>query len=118
MSEATTEAAIAADAIRRFNHATLIASDVSVIDIYSITADLASLGFRLHQSCCQLAAVLEQRVKAGGLRHDSDSADAIVERLVFEAVAELRRGGERGDDLGHALARTQNLIANIRDDRA
>jgi hypothetical protein len=109
---AVDRATAAAESIRWFNHATIHRNGLTVPEVYTITANLAALAFRLRQSCDQIAAIVEHRFENGGLTVDDGSNPG---GLIAKASAELRFAGAHAHDLGSALSATQNLLAMIGD---
>ena len=104
----------ASESIRSLNHATFMVSSPLSIggDLYPITADLANLGFRLHQACEQLSKIAGARLAAGGLVADdgTDPAGAIA-----AAQHELELAAGLAWRFGNACSAAQSTIARIAD---
>lgn len=109
---ARTAAADAAEAVRTLNHATRHPGEFVVADVYTVTAELASIEDRLVQSARQLAAVLAARLEDGGLSHDKggDVGDAVA-----AARELLGRAGELASQAGELFDQAQRAIAAVAD---
>lgn len=118
MSERTTTLARqAAEAIRELNHLTYDPGGLSVPDAYTVIAELATMAYRLDQLLGQLAANLNARNDAGGLRldffgqerydHPADAIHAARDHLSWSA--ELTR------PLATKLEAAQNITAHLAD---